>query len=400
MAERYDVIIVGGGIIGTSIAYNLAHDGFKGKIAVFEMDPTYGHSTTALSNAGIREQFSTEINNKISMYALDILEKFEEEMAVDGEPAHIDFKRTGYLFIATNENQMAILRKNHALQKGLGAKVELLKGKEILGIIPDCYIGDIAGASFGKRDGHLDPWGFLQAYIKKGKSLGVKYIYDEVTNIMVENGRIAGVKTRHGDKFSSPIVVDAAGPWSGGVARMAGVDLPVVPLRRMMFIFKAHRKFNYIFPLIIDGIGVVFRNETSEQFHASRTKEDELPGFNFSVDYDFFNNVIWPEVAHRIPVLETLKLIRGYAGAYDANTIDSNAIIGKHPEISGFYLASGFSGHGIQQAPAVGKGISEFIRIGKYETTDLSPLRFERFKFNELVIEESFLYEGLKKEKG
>jgi glycine/D-amino acid oxidase-like deaminating enzyme len=395
MAESFDVIIIGGGIIGSSIAYNLAHDGFDGKIAVFEKDPTYEYASTPLSNAGIRESFGTEINIRISMYALGILRNFEEEMSIGDEPAHIEFKNTGYLFIATDKDQMSVLKKNHIMQKKLGTEVELITPNEILNIIPDISLEDILGASFGRRDGHLDPWGFLQAYFKKGKSMGVDYIFEEVTDILIQKNRVTGVKTRNGDTVLSSIVIDAAGPWAAQVGEMAGIELPVVPLRRIMFFFKAPKKFEYEFPLVIEGAGLVWRNETDELFYASRIKEDDSPGFDFSVDNGFFNEVIWPELAYRLPLFNTLKLVKAYSGHYCVNTIDGNAIVGQHPELTGFYFATGFSGHGLQQAPAMGKGLSELIRFEKYETIDLTPLRFERFEMNELVVEESFLHERL-----
>jgi len=395
MSQLYDVIIIGGGIIGSSIAFNLKNDGFDGKIAVFERDPTYEYSSTALSSAGIREQFSQEVNIKISMYALEILKNFEEEMQVDEDPPHIGLKNTGYMFVANTEKQMSILEKNNVTQKRLGASVELIGPDEILNKVPIMNIEGVTGASFGERDSDIDPWGFLQAYIKKGKSLGVKYIYDEVTEILTEENSVAGIKTKKGDKFLSGIIVNASGPWSGEVAKLAGITLPVVPLRRQMFFFNAPKKFDYMFPLIINGNGLVWRNETDEQFRVSKYKEGDPPGFNFTVDYDFFNEVLWPELAHIAPLFNSLKLTRAFSGLYCVNTIDANAIVGEHPELQGFYLATGFSGHGLQQAPAIGKGFSELIRLQRYETLDLGSLKPQRFEMNELVIEETFLHEDL-----
>ncbi len=393
MVQTYDVIIIGGGIIGASIAYHLARDGFDGRIGVFEKDPAYRHSTTCLSNAGIREQFSTEINIRISMYTLDVLKNFEAEMEVGGQPVKIGFKSRGYL-VLTDENTLGVLRKNLVVQKRLGAQVEVLSPDQIQRMVPDAFLDNVAGGAFGRRDGYLDPYAFLQAYIKKGRSLGVDYLYQEVTEILRERGRVVGVKTNGGHVYSTETVVNAAGPWAAAVGEMVGLKLPISPLRNMAFCFNPARKIDYPLPLVFDGSGVYFRQETGGQILAARRKEDDVPGFNFNVDYDFFNEVIWPELAHRMPIFTALKLTRGWSAAYSVNTIDSNGIIGAHPELEGFYLATGFSGHGLQQAPAAGRGVSELIRLGRYETLDLSPLRFERFEKNELVIEESVFFSG------
>ena len=393
MTKSFDVIIIGAGISGASISYHLARDGFNGKIGVFEKDPTYEHSTTCLSNAGVREQFSTEVNIRISMYTLDILKTFEEEMTVNDEPVVVGFKNRGYLILAKKE-VFPILEKNLIIQKRLGAKVGILTPQEILKLVPDLFVEDIAGGSFGRRDGYLDPYAFLMAYIKKGKSLGVQYIYDEVVKILKKGNRALGVETKKGDRFYSSVIINAAGPWAAEVGELAGIKLPIVPLRHMVFIVNPPKQFGYDLPLVFDGKGVYFRDETGGKIFVSRRKEDEAPGFDFRVDYNFFNEVIWPELAHRVPLLNVLKVVRGWAACYSVNTIDSNAIIGEHPELKGFYLATGFSGHGLQQAPAVGKGLSEWIRLGRYETIDLSPLRFARFANNELVIEESVFFSG------
>jgi FAD-dependent oxidoreductase domain-containing protein 1 len=395
MVDPYDVVIIGGGIMGSSIAYHLASDGLDGKVAVIEKDPTYQYSSTALSGGGIREQFSTEINIRISKYAMEVLKTFEDDMAVGDEAPSISFKNVGYLFLANSQSQMAVLKKNHIIQRRLGTDVVLLEPEEVSGICPEIYTGDVVGASFGKRDGILDPWGFLQGYLKKAKSLGVRYHHDEVTDIFVEASRVRGVRTKSGSTFHAPVIVLAAGPWNAAVGRMAGIALPIEPLRRQTFFFNSPRKVDKLLPLVIDGKGLVWRNETEIQFLASKFKKEERPGFNFAVDHEFFNEEIWPDMAQRVPLFNSLKLLRGYSGLYSVNTIDANAIIGEYPDIQGLYLAGGFSGHGLQQAPAVGKGLSELIRLQRYETIDLMPLRFERFEKDELVIEGSFLHEEI-----
>ncbi len=392
MAKRestttFDVVIIGGGIIGSSIAYHLANDGFPGQIAVFEKDPTYEFSSTTLSAGGVREQFSTEVNIRISQYSIDFYEKFDEVMAVNGEKAHADFRQRGYLFLG-NEKNWPLIKSHFQLQKSLGAKVELLSMEETLKRIPHLDPEGLVGASFGQRDGYLDPYGTLQGFIKKARSLGVHYVYDEITEILKEGRRVTGVVTRKGDRYSAGVIVNAAGPWAAEVGRMAGLNLPVDAVRRMVFVFQPSEIFDYDLPLVIDVSGLYFRHETGKVIMTGKSVLDEPPGFNFKVDNSFFNQTMWPILADRIPVFDRLKLIKGWAGLYEINRLDSNALLGAHPELEGFYMAIGFSGHGFQQAPAVGKAISERIRLGRYETVDVSPLNYDRAFTGKLVIEE------------
>jgi glycine/D-amino acid oxidase-like deaminating enzyme len=392
MAKRestttFDVVIIGGGIIGSSIAYHLANDGFNGRIAVFEKDPTYEFSSTTLSAGGIREQFSTEVNIRISQYSIEFYEKFDEVMAVNEEKAHADFRQRGYLFLA-DENNWSLIKNHFQLQKSLGARVELLSIEETLKRIPHLDPEGLVGASFGQRDGYLDPYGTLQGFIKKARSLGVHYVYDEITEILKEGRKVTGVVTRKGERYSVGVIVNAAGPWAAEVGRMAGVNLPVDAVRRMVFVFQPSEIFDYDLPLVIDVSGLYFRHETGKVIMTGKSISDEPPGFNFKVDNSFFNQTMWPILADRIPVFDRLKLIKGWAGLYEINRLDSNALLGTHPELEGFYMAIGFSGHGFQQAPAVGKAMSERIRLGRYETIDVSPLHYDRALTGRLVIEE------------
>jgi FAD-dependent oxidoreductase domain-containing protein 1 len=387
MISSFDVLIVGGGIMGSSIAYNLMNDGFDGTVAVFEKDPTYEFSSTALSAGGIRLQFSTEVNIRISQYSVDFYEKFDEVMAVNGEKAHAEFRQRGYLFLA-NEKNWPLIENHYQFQRRLGAEVELLSIEEALKIVPHLNPNGLVGASFGPRDGYLDPYGALQGYIKKAKSLGVNYVYEEVTGILKDGPQVTGVATQKGEKYTGAVVINAAGPWASEVGGMAGVNLPVDPVRRMIFVFQPSEIFNYDLPLVIDVTGLYFRHETGKVIMTGKSILDEPPGVNFKVDHSFFNQTMWPILADRVPVFDRLKLIRGWAGLYEVNRLDSNALLGQHPEIKGFYMAIGFSGHGFQQAPAVGKSMSELICLGRYETIDVSPLNFERIIHGKRVIEE------------
>jgi glycine/D-amino acid oxidase-like deaminating enzyme len=334
----------------------------------------------------VRELFSQPISIKMANYNIDVLERFEEEMAVNGEKPHIDFIQNGQMILADAKNFL-LLKKQAQLQQELGARVDILSPADTQKIIPEINIEGIAGGTISRRGGKLDAYGLLQGYIKKGRSLGVNYVYDEVTRISQNGKTIVELETSAGNKYSAPIVVLAAGPWSAEVGKMMGIDLPVKPLRRMIHVVKPQEEFCQHCPKIFFGTGPSITPETGGSFLVTRRKDDEQYGFNFKVDYHFFPEIVWPEIAERIPALEALKVMREWAGLYSVCTWDSNEILGKHPEIDNLYLAIGFSGHGLQQAPSVGKGISELIRDGKYQTIDLTPYRFERKQEDDLIEE-------------
>jgi FAD-dependent oxidoreductase domain-containing protein 1 len=385
--RAFDILIIGGGIMGSSIAYHLAHDGFEGRVAVFEKDPTYEFSSTTLSAGGVREQFSTEVNIRISQYSIRFYEKFDVLMAVNGEKAHSEFRQRGYLFLG-NEKNWPLIERHYDFQKRMGAAVGLLSIEEALKIIPHLNPKGLVGASLGRRDGYLNPYGALQGFIKKARSLGVQYIYDEVTGILTEGLKVSGVITRKGSRYDGAIVVNTAGPWAAEVGRMVGIELPIDPVRRMIFVFQPAEIFHYGLPLVVDVSGLYFRHETGKIIMTGKSILEEPPGYNFKVDHSFFNQTMWPILADRIPIFDRLKLIKGWAGLYAINRLDSNALLGPYPELEGFYMAVGFSGHGFQQAPAVGKAMSELIRLGRYETINVSPLNYERVINGKWVIEE------------
>lgn len=391
MKKVYDIVVIGGGIIGSSIAYNLVNDGFDGDILVIEKDPTYEFASTCLSAGGVREQFSLPENIKISQYSIEVFKNFDEKMQINGDSAHAEFKQRGYLFLA-DETNFPTIKKNYETQKDLGAHVSLLSIDEIKELIPHINTDTLVTACFGSRDGYLNPYGVLQGYIKKGKKLGIDYLYEEVTAIDVKEERIEGVITHKGTLVPCRIVVNAAGPYAAIVGKMAGVDVPVEPVRKMAFVFDPQIKFDYDLPLVVDIDGLLyFRHEPGKTILTGRSIPDEKPGFNFEWDRDYFMDVVWPQVAHRVPAFDTAKLIRGWAGHYAMNKADGNAIIRHLGDIQGFYGAMGFSGHGLQQSPAVGKCISELIQFGEYRTIDLSCFSFNRFKTGSLVFEEEMV---------
>lgn len=376
--------------MGSSIAYHLANDGYPGRIAVFEKDPAYEKASTVLSVGGIRRQFSTEVNVRLSQYSLAFYQEFRERMEVDGERPEIDFKPRGYLFLG-NEKNWPLLVKHQAFQQALGVNTRLLDIEETLRLIPDLNPDDLVGSSFSAGDGYMDPHGVLHGFVRKAKQLGVAYVYQEVVEIFRTGDRFEGVRIKDGTTYLAPSIVNAAGSYAGEVGKMAGIDIPVVPVRRMVYLLKPPRLFEYGLPLTIDTSGVYFLHEAGQQILSGKSRKEEPPGFNFVWDRSYFHEEIWPALAHRIPLFDQLKISSGWAGLYEINQWDYNGIIGEHPEAPGFYMAVGFSGHGFQQAPAVGKALSEWIRLGRYETIDVHPLGYERILEGRKVLEEEVI---------
>lgn len=389
--EKADILIIGGGIVGSSIAYNLLNDGFRGKIIVFEKDPTYEYASSTLASGGVRQQFANPVNIRIMLYSVPFYENFDEAMAVGGEPAHAEFHQNGYFYL-TDENNWEFYNTNYETQKKLGADVQQLTPKQTSDIFNkkiglEINLEGIKATFFGPRDGRLDPYGVLQGFIKKAKNLGAKYIYDEVTGITVKNHRIEKLMTKKGDAFTGPVVVNAAGPWAQEVGKLAGIHLPVVPTSHNKYVCALTKKFNKRLPMVIFPNRACFMGESESKILCSLRKLEQEPGFIFEWDRDHFMNNVWPKLAERMPLFETLKLERGYAGLYEV-TPDECPILGEHPEIKGFYLANGFSGHGVMEAPAIGKLISELIRLGRYETVDAGDFSLDRFEKRKPIIRE------------
>lgn len=384
MSYKSDIIIVGGGVIGSSVAYNLLNDGYTGEVTVFEKDSIYEFSSTPRSAGGIRQLFTTAINIQISRYSLKKYETFPNDMAIDKEKTEIDFKQRGYLFLSQNET-IEQLKKQCTLQQSYGVPSELLAKEELLSIIPELNIDDLNGGLYCSEDGYLDPYSVMQGYVRKAKQLGANYVYEEIDTILESGRNISGVKLTNGDIYEAPIVVNCAGPWAPALSEKMGLPIPVIPLKRQIIQFDIAEELEKDLPLTVDPTGVYFRHEGTSLI--AGFSEAVKPGIDFRWKRSFFMEQLWPILGHRIPNFERAKIVSGWAGMYSHNTVDQNAIIGDHPEVQGYYLACGFSGHGMQQAPAVGKGLSELIRIGKYETLDLSPLRFERFERKEILVE-------------
>ena len=358
--KTYDVIIIGGGIMGSAAAYYLMKTDSTLKVVVVERDPTYARASTTLSMTNARIQFSLKQNIEISQYALKALDQFEDEMAVEGEKPKIYYRREGNLFLVDEAGRRGA-QEALALQQSLGCRVDWWSPEKIKRYYPLYDPGDLVGGTFGSEDGHFDAYAVLMAYKAKAKSLGATYIKDEVEKIQQKHGRIAGVQTVQGSTLTAGYVINCAGAWAAQVAETAGANLPVVPVKRQVFILDTAVKPQGPLPLTVLPSGLYFRTETGGIILLGKSMEEDPIGHQFSWDDKRFMEILWPELAEFVPAFDRLKLVRGWAGLYAVNTLDGNAIVGEWPEIKGLFLANGFSGHGLQQAPAVGRYLSELI---------------------------------------
>jgi sarcosine oxidase len=387
--ERADVVIVGGAIVGSAVATFLAaRDDFDGRIVVVERDPTFRTSSTTLSAASIRLQFSTPLNIEISRFGLDVVKHPDRYLAVDGEAPDLDFVENGYLFLATDAG-VATLEHNHAVQRSLDVPVILLTPSEVTQRFGWMNVDDLAGASLGLSDeGWFDAYALLQGFRRKARSLGVAEVVGEVTGLETDGDAVTAVRLADGSRIEADWVVNAAGPRAADVAAMAGVELPVRPRKRLVYHFESPAVLGAA-PLTIDPSGIYFRPEGPAYLagfspHGDDPDPDTL---DLAVDYGPFESFVWPTIANRVPGFDRLRLLDGWAGHYEVNTLDHNAVVGPHPRITNLLFANGFSGHGLQQAPAVGRGLAEWITLGRYERLDLSPLGYERIERNNPIRE-------------
>jgi sarcosine oxidase, subunit beta len=384
--QTADVVIIGGGIVGSSIAYHLASAGCR-NVVVLERESAQGKGSTGKSMGGVRAQFSTPVNIQMSLYSIPFYASFEERL---GYPC--DYRPQGYLFCATNDRHLAYLRANHEKQVAMGLKnVQLIDGGEIRRMFPQLRCDDIVGGSFCSTDGFVDPYSAMNGLMRWAADHGASLCKNSVVTGLVRDERgIAGVETSTGP-LATRKVVNCAGAWAAGVAAMVGVDLPVEPLRRMLVPSEPFDQFPHSAPMIIDmSNGFHFRPE-SRGFLLAWNDPEETPGFKTEFDPAFIEKIL-TRAADRVPCFADLPVNpkRSWAGLYEM-TPDHHPILGEAPGVPGFFLANGFSGHGVMHAPATGRILSDLILMGKTELIDASLLNLARFSEGRLIHETAVL---------
>lgn len=388
MDENYDVIIVGGAVIGSSAAWFLTgRDDFKGRVLVIEKDPNYEFCSTTLSAASIRQQFSTPINIEMSGFGIEFLRNLKRDLDPDVD---ISFHEKGYLVLAT-ESGRDILRQNHATQTKLGADIVWMEPDELAAKYPWMNTSDLAAACWGRTgEGWFDAYSLMQSFRKQARRQGADYIDGEVVEVLRDGDQITGVVLKDGRRFGCGALINAAGTGGSKVARMAGLEIPVEPRKRCIFVFDCRdaADINASCPMLIDPSGLYVRPEGDLFITGIAPPADRDPEcWDFEVDYSLFDDIIWPGLYERCERFEAIKMVNAWAGHYSYNLLDQNAIIGPHPEVENFFFANGFSGHGLQQSPAVGRGLSELIVAGHYQTLDMSVFGYERIRDNAPVLE-------------
>jgi glycine/D-amino acid oxidase-like deaminating enzyme len=375
-AQRADVAIVGGGIMGSALAYWLTRLAPGSAVTVIERDPAYTQASSALSAASIRQQYTSAINIRISQVAIEFLRQVPELLAVDGERPDIGLKEGGYLYLADTPGR-GRLDAAHRLQRDHGADVVLLEPLELAARYPWLNLEDLAAGSLGRSgEGWFDGYALLAAFARKARAQGARYLRGTVTGLERPGRRIGAVELADGTRLAADWVVNAAGPWARGLAALAGIDLPVHARRRSVYIVSCASRLES-FPLVIDPSGFWIRPDGARFMTGTtpRVEADEEP---LDPDLAAWEEELWPALARRIPAFEAARLERAWAGYYEMNLFDHNAILGRHPAVENLLFMNGFSGHGLQQAPVVGRGIAEWILRGRYESMDLSPLDYER----------------------
>lgn len=402
MKDRYDVVIIGGAVIGSAVAYFLtANPDFNGSVLVIERDPSYAKAATSLSSSSIRTQFSNPINVKISQYGSEFINNFGDTMQVKGEARpDLNFHPGGYLFLANSENGAQTLRENHAVQTACGADVVLWNSDELAQAFPHLNCQDILLASYGRSgEGWFNNTGLMYGFKAKAREQGADYVTDEAVSISRDGARVTSVTLKSGAVIQAGTVVNASGPRAALTARMAGLDVPVEPRKRTIFVFDCAKSPEGTarvnqgrLPLMIDPSGVFCRPEGRFFLVGCPPVHDDAVDWDdFDPRHEEFEEIIWPALAERSEAFEAIKVVNSWAGHYDFNTLDHNLIVGRHPEVENFVYANGYSGHGLQQGPAAGRGVSELIIYGRYQTLDLSEVGYERIVANRPFLEKAVI---------
>jgi glycine/D-amino acid oxidase-like deaminating enzyme len=390
--DHYDVVIIGGAIMGSSTAWWLTEMGFDGRILVLERDPSYSQAGTTHTNSCIRQQFSTELNVRISQFGADFVQNLRARMGGDPRVPDLRIQNFGYLYLSDNSAFSDILRANRQVQRAAGAETRLLTPDEIRAEYPFYMVDDLDLGSINTKDeGYFDGSTVFDWFRRKAREAGVEYVADEVTALTLspKGERIQSVSLASGRVIGCGTVVNASGPRGARTAAMAGIDLPVEPRKRFTWVIQAERPLSRELPLTIDPSGVHMREVGGGTYMiGGHADHDPAVDFDdFAMDYGIWTDKIWPAIATRIPAFEAVKVISEWVGHYDYNTLDQNAVTGPHPGVQNFLFLNGFSGHGLQQSPAMGRGTAEWIIHGGYRSLDLSAFHYERVAAGKGIVE-------------
>jgi glycine/D-amino acid oxidase-like deaminating enzyme len=394
---RYDVIIVGGAIMGSSAAWFLSDDpDFDGSVLVVEKDPSYEFASTTHTNSCMRQQFSEELNVRISQFAADFVTNLPRYMGDDDRVPDLKVHNFGYMYLADNNGFANVLRANQATQVAAGAGTQLMTPDQIKAAYPFYNVDDIVLGSINTvNEGFWDGSAVFDWWRRSARERGVEYIQNEVVAITKNPAgtRVESVTLKSGDVIACGTLLNASGPRAIETAKMAGLTIPVEPRKRFSWVFSAEQPLDRDLPLTIDPSGVHVRENGGGTYQCGAHSEiDPAVAYDdFQIDHAMWQDHVWPILATRIPQFEAIKVQSEWAGHYAYNTFDQNAIMGPHTEVENFYFLNGFSGHGLQQSPAMGRGTAELMVHGAYKTLDLSPFNFDRIAANRPIIEKAII---------
>ena len=380
MRDTYDVVIAGGAIMGSSVAFFLSRNpDFDGTILVVERDPTYEYSSTSRTNSCMRQQFSREVNIRISQFGAEFVRDFRAWVD-DPEAPEVAVNHFGYMYLAADEAAAAVLEANQRVQASLGAGTVIMTPDQIAAAYPFYNVdGIVCGSHNPVDEGWFDSGTVFEWWQRQARRNGVQYMTDEVVGIDRDGDRVTGAELASGDRVGCGALVNATGPRAARTAAMAGLELPVEPRKRFTWIFEAAEPLEQDLPLTIDPSGVHVRSDGAAYLAGCPPDFDPPVGYDdFDMDHDIFEEKVWPVLADRIPAFERIKVTSRWAGHYAYNYFDHNAVVGPHTEVGNFLFINGFSGHGMQQSPAMGRAVAELLCYGDYRTLDLSELGYER----------------------
>lgn len=387
--QPWDVVIAGGGVTGASTAWWLMSMAPSLRVLVLEKDPSYTQAATALSVASIRQQFSNPVNVAISRFGIEFIRDFAARVGPHGGVPSLGLRENGYLFLAGTKENARLMEELAVMQRSLGAATEVLPAEDLARRFPWMVFDDVAAGSIGSRDeGWFDNMGLLNGFRAAARAMGAVFEHDRVVGLEKDKDRIESVMAEKAGRIACGAFFCAAGTGSTEICRMAGIAVPVEPRKRTVFVVDAPNARHPEAPLIIDHSGIYLRPEHGQWITATvPTTDGPCDRNDWEPDHAQFEDLIWPKLYARSEGFDAVKVTRFWVGHYDYNRLDQNAIIGLWPGVENFSLATGFSGHGLQQAPAVGRGMAEILLTGHYQTLDLSQLGPERILTNQPFLE-------------